>query len=112
MKSIANLLGENQEVFEFFSDYLKYFFEPPTKEHCLLINCLEIIERIFSRAFRDFSEINISGLHHNEMIALHLENTLIGHLSRDSTAIKSRETPVNKKKDEIKKSERKRLDLK
>ena len=104
MKSIANLLGENQEVFEFFSDYLKCFFEPPTKEHCLLINCLKINESTFSRAFRDFSEINMCGLNHNEMIALDLENTLIGHLSRDSTPIKSRETPVNKKKDEIKKN--------
>jgi len=174
MKSIADLLGNQQQVFEFYDDYLKYFYEPPTKEHILLINCLRVIENnnivfntmdgkrgrpqksrlkifrcfvaksilristvnklldrlkadrnfkkicgygiddtipdesTFSRAFSSFSDIDLCGIFHEEMIEMHVKPTLVGHLSRDSTAISSRETPINKKKDVVKSSRRKR----
>jgi len=44
MKSIADLLGDKRELFEFYEEYLKYFYEEPTKEHLLLINCLKVIK--------------------------------------------------------------------
>jgi len=174
MKSIADLLGDKQGLFEFYEEYLKYFYDEPTKEHLLLINCLKVIENnkvffntrdhrkgrpeksrlkifrsyiaksilristvnklidrlnadrnfkricgydideaiptesTFSRAFKNFSDINLCGIFHEEVIKTHVKPLLIGHISRDSTAITSRETPINRKKDVVKKTKRKR----
>jgi len=44
MKSIADLSGNYQEVFSFFREYEKYFFDALTKEHILLINILKTVE--------------------------------------------------------------------
>lgn len=65
-------------------------------------------ESTFSRAFAEFSDSKIGEKYHNKMIENHIKDEIIGHISRDSTAIESRETPTNKKKDIVKKSKRKR----
>ena len=60
-------------------------------------------ESTFSRAFAEFSQSQLPELIHQALIKEHLGNHLIGHVSRDSTAIVARERPepVQKKpKDE------------
>lgn len=53
-------------------------------------------ESVFSRAFRDFSKGNLPTLIHEAMVQLYLGDKLIGHVSRDSTAIHARERPARK----------------
>ena len=174
MKSIAQLLGDYQELFPFYWEYEKYFYEDLTDEHRLFLNCLtkiennniclshhysgrgrptknrafifrafiakaifriptvkDLISRLksdrnlkricgysyedvihsestFYRVFSAYVESQIVSLFHDDIIKTHLSTELIGHISRDSTAIKSRETPINTKKSVMKKTKRKR----
>lgn len=55
-------------------------------------------EASFSRAYREFSESALPTTVHNAVIQYHYENQLIGHVSRDSTAIEVREKPIKKEK--------------
>jgi len=57
----------------------------------------------FSRAFAEFSESHLAERVHETMIEKHLSDQLIGHISRDSTAIVAREKPI---KSEAKKEKR------
>jgi transposase len=50
----------------------------------------------FSRAFEEFSEMKIAELAHENIIKEYLGEQLIGHISRDSTAINAREKPLKK----------------
>ena len=50
----------------------------------------------FSRAFAEFAESQLAERIHAAIIDTHLGNQLIGHISRDSTAITSREKPEKK----------------
>ena len=50
-------------------------------------------EACFSRAFSEFSEDNLAERAHKSMIKEHLGESLIGHISRDGTAIEAREKP-------------------
>lgn len=52
----------------------------------------------FSRAFDEFSEMKIAELAHENIIKEYLGEQLIGHISRDSTAINAREKPLKKPK--------------
>ena len=66
-------------------------------------------ESTFSRAFSEFSENKLPELAHESLIRESLGTQLIGHVSRDSTAIPSREKPyknVKKKKKKKKKNKR------
>jgi len=54
----------------------------------------------FSRAFAEFAESQLAERVHAVMIERHLGDQLIGHISRDSTAIVAREKPI---KSEVKK---------
>jgi len=54
-------------------------------------------ESTFSRAFDEFSQGQLPQLIHEAMIKKHLGNKLVGHVSRDSTAIEGREKPTPKK---------------
>lgn len=54
----------------------------------------------FSRAFAEFAESQLAERVHAAVIKKHLGDQLIGHISRDSTAIAAREKPV---KPEVKK---------
>ncbi len=48
----------------------------------------------FSRAFAEFAEAKLSERVHEALVKEHLGSELIGHISRDATAIAARERPV------------------
>jgi transposase len=50
----------------------------------------------FSRAFDEFSKSRLTELVHKNIILEYMGEQLIGHVSRDSTAIKAREKPLKK----------------
>ncbi len=51
-------------------------------------------EATFSRAFDEFSKTCLPSLAHEALIKEHLGDELIGHISRDGTAIEARERPA------------------
>ncbi len=53
-------------------------------------------EATFSRAFAEFAESRLPERVHQALIEQHLGDQLIGHISRDSTAISAREKPEKK----------------
>lgn len=53
-------------------------------------------ESTFSRAFSEFAVDSLGSQVHNALVENYLANELIGHISRDSTAIIGREKPANK----------------
>lgn len=174
MKTIIQVLGDVQPVFEFDFDYRFLFDDLPTEEHMLLINIFRIIfedkylidkdsigrgrpaksrcaiyrsfiaktvlqiptrpklinrlksdrnlrklcgfmnikdipsETTLSRVFAEFSKEEINQKIHEDMIKKNVSKILIGHISRDSTAIHAREKTVNRKKDVKQKKKRKR----
>ncbi len=55
-------------------------------------------EATFSRAFAEFSQSRLPERMHAALVAETLGDALIGHVSRDSTAIEARETPAPKPK--------------
>lgn len=55
-------------------------------------------ESTFSRAFAEFSESGLGEKVHKALVETHLRLELVGHISRDSTAIEGREKPVKKEK--------------
>jgi len=63
-------------------------------------------EWTFSRAFAEFSHSQLPERVHESLIKNHYENEIIGHNSRDSTAIEAREKPL--KKEKVKKEVKKR----
>lgn len=50
-------------------------------------------ESTFSRAFAEFAETNLPGKVHEALIKDVVKNRLVGHISRDATAIEARERP-------------------
>jgi hypothetical protein len=55
-------------------------------------------EWIFSRAFAEFSASQLSERVHESFIKKHSKDEIVGHNSRDSTAIDAREKPLKKEK--------------
>lgn len=55
-------------------------------------------ESTFSRAFSEFSASELPNLVHSTLISKVYKKQLVGHVSRDSTAIEAREKPLLKKK--------------
>jgi hypothetical protein len=53
-------------------------------------------ESTFSRAFDEFSRTQLPQLVHEKFIRTHYADEIIGHNSRDSTAIEAREKPAKK----------------
>ena len=53
-------------------------------------------EATFSRAFAEFADSALASRLHETLIARTLKNHLVGHISRDATAIEGREKPVPK----------------
>ena len=64
-------------------------------------------ESTFSRAFAEFAESDIPGQIHKAMIEEATKQSIIGHISRDSTAIHAREKPTPKCKSDQKQMKRK-----
>ena len=56
-------------------------------------------ESTFSRSFDEFSESSLPSHVHEAMIKKFINTRIVGHISRDSTDIMSREKAVNKPKD-------------
>ena len=54
-------------------------------------------ETTFSRAFDEFAEARLAERVHEALIKDHLGDELIGHISRDGTAIEARERPAHSK---------------
>ncbi len=54
-------------------------------------------ESTFSRAFEEFAEASLAERVHEALVKDHLGDELIGHISRDGTAIEARERPVQTK---------------
>lgn len=52
----------------------------------------------FSRAFAEFARMDLPRRVHDVLIKKHVGNIIVGHLSRDGTAIEAREKPVKQKK--------------
>jgi hypothetical protein len=62
---------------------------------CGFLPCLKLpSESTFSRAFEEFAEARLSERVHEALVKDYLEDELIGHISRDGTAIEARERPV------------------
>jgi len=57
-------------------------------------------EATFSRAFQEFSASGLGDRVHQVLVETNLQSELLGHISRDSTAIEGREKPVPKPKKE------------
>jgi hypothetical protein len=57
-------------------------------------------ESTFSRAFQEFSVSGLGDRVHPVLVETNLQSELLGHISRDSTAIEGREKPVPKPKKE------------
>lgn len=55
----------------------------------------------FSRAFKEFAEMGLANKVHEHIIKEYFDEQLIGHISRDSTAINAREKPSKKPKKEV-----------
>ena len=55
-------------------------------------------ESSFSRAFAEFAQNGIALIVHESLINQHVKDSLVGHISRDSTAIEAREKPQKKDK--------------
>lgn len=53
-------------------------------------------EATFSRAFAEFAQNRLAERVHEALIKTHLGEALVGHISRDGTAIEAREKPVKK----------------
>jgi hypothetical protein len=51
-------------------------------------------ESTFSRAFAEFAECGLPGLVHEALIKSAYKDCIVGHISRDATAIAAREKPV------------------
>lgn len=55
-----------------------------------------VSESNFSRAFAEYAKAGMGGIVHDFLVKEHLGNELIGHISRDATAIVGREKPAKK----------------
>ena len=53
-------------------------------------------ESSFSRAFADFAQSSLAKCAHKALVKHYLGDELIGHISRDATAIEAREKPKDK----------------
>lgn len=59
-------------------------------------------EATFSRAFKEFAESELGDIVHKAMVEEYLSEQIIGHISRDATAIVGNEKPAKKDKEEPK----------
>ena len=57
-----------------------------------------VSESTFSRAFAEYAKVGLGGLVHDFLVKGNLGSELIGHISRDATAIVGREKPAKKVK--------------
>jgi hypothetical protein len=95
----------NMPTTKFLLDYLKS--SPTIRRLCGWERYSDIpSESTFSRAFNQFSDSQLPERLHETLIGEYLKNQLIGHISRDSTAIIAREKPEKSKPKETVKKKR------
>lgn len=64
---------------------------------CGFLLCSKLLsEAIFFRAFEEFAKARLAGRVDEALTKAHLGNELIGHLSREGTAIEARERPATR----------------
>jgi len=72
---------------------------PNLRSICGFSRCSDVpSEATFSRAFAEFAASGLGKLVHDALVKEHMSPELIGHISRDSTAIQGREKPARKPK--------------
>ena len=77
--------------------------DPKLRRLCGWSRCSQVpSESTFSRAFGEFAETDLPGRMHRVLVEDAYRDTIIGHISRDSTAIEARERPAPKPKAEAK----------
>ena len=54
-------------------------------------------EATFSRAFAEFAESSLASRLHEALVARTIQGHLVGHISRDATAVEAREKPERKR---------------
>jgi hypothetical protein len=70
---------------------------PSLREICGFDKASDIaLESTFGRAFADFADSCLGDRVHEALVEQSLKTQLVGHISRDSTAIEGREKPVKK----------------
>ena len=81
--------------------------DPVLRRLCGWARVVEIpSESTFSRAFGEFARSRLPERMHEAVVKAAFEETIVGHISRDSTAIEAREKPEAKVKDETAKRPR------
>ena len=72
---------------------------PPLRKICGFVQRSDIpSESTFSRAFQEFALYGLGDIVHLALVRAHLSDELIGHVSRDATAIEGNERPLKKEK--------------
>lgn len=90
-KAVLNLIDTRSLI-----DYLHE--SPTTRRLCGWSRCGEIpSEATFSRAFAQFADTELPQRLHEALIARWESSRLVGHISRDATAIKAREKPLSRR---------------
>lgn len=90
-KAVLNLIDTRSLI-----DYLHE--SPATRRLCGWSRCGEIpSEATFSRAFAEFADTELAQRLHEALIERWESDRLVGHVSRDATAIKAREKPLSKR---------------
>lgn len=90
-KAVLNLIDTRSLI-----DYLHE--SPAARRLCGWSRCGEIpSEATFSRAFAEFADTELPQRLHETLIARWESSRLVGHISRDATAIKAREKPLNRR---------------
>ena len=83
--------------------------DPRLRKLCGWIYVREIpSESLFSRAFAEFAQSDLAGQMHEALVKEALGDSIVGHVSRDSTAIPVREKPVPKAESDEEPMKRKR----
>lgn len=90
-KAVLNLIDTRSLI-----DYLHE--SPATRRLCGWSRCGEIpSEATFSRAFAQFADTELPQRLHEALIARWESSRLVGHISRDATAIEAREKPLSRR---------------
>jgi hypothetical protein len=112
--------GERERVFE---DYMRGMVRThKTAEGRMEVRCAVTLRRLcgweragavpseatFSRAFAELAACDVPSRVHEALIKRTLGTQLVGHISRDATAIEAREKPVRREKAKADKPKRKR----
>lgn len=75
----------------------RFLTDPNLRQICGLALVPSLVT--FSRRFGEFAALPLATCTLNDMVSQYHEGMIVGHISRDSTAIAAREKPVNRKRE-------------